>query len=115
MLVPVLGGVMHSCHALAVPILCSAKGMLRPLCSLHTQGTLGGFLFPATPVPVAEPNKDTQSHFSLEKGCFLESPSRAIGGLIGIVCPLSEHGGNEYSYHSVFSLCVGGVFCPVLQ
>lgn len=68
MLVLILVSVMLSCHALAVPVLSSAVGLLGSLRSLHTPGTLGGFLFPAITAPVAKPHKGTQSRFGLKKG-----------------------------------------------
>lgn len=79
MLVLMLVSVMFSCHAVAVSVLSSAVSLLGPLCSLHTPGTLGGFVFPAVTASVAKPHKGTQSHFVLEKGA---SWSLLLGPLV---------------------------------
>lgn len=76
-------GVTWSCHALAVPVTPvtrSAVGILE-------------LLFPHTIAPVAEPHKGAQRLLG-HGGGVLPEVSSAVG-LIGIVCPLGEHGGKS--------------------
>lgn len=83
-------GVTWSCHALAVPVVRSAVGIL-------------GLLFPGTTTPVTEPHKGAQRLLG-HGGGVLPEVSSAVG-LIGIVCP----------HIPVIRSSVSVFFCSVLQ